>query len=197
MHEEVITTTSSSKFNNVNSTSFNQNDGTITVSILHPQHSNDLSDYIASSDCSTLTTSQIVPSQSSNDLLTLKEDVSSVIMNGSITNSNDPNNVLILPASETCDSDKNTLTLSHLQSDQVELDLHDSINDDASSREEEGEFYFLVQRKMSSSLLCCWCCCAPSFLPKRNEGDNNCCKMKAKGNEKDRQEEYIKNEVAL
>lgn len=152
MHEEVITTTSSSKFSNVNSTSLHQNDGTITVSILHPQqqHSVDLGEYIASTDCSTLTTSQIVPSQSSSDLSTLKNDVSSVIMNGSISNSNDPN-VLILPASETCDSDKNTLTLSHLQADQMELDLHDSINDETSSREEgELKFCFVVD-----VMLCC------------------------------------------
>jgi hypothetical protein len=143
MHEEVITTTSSSsKFSNVNSTSLHQNEGTITVSIVHPQHqhSADIGDYIVSSDCSTLTTSQIIPSQSSSHLSTLKDDVSSVIMNGSITNSNDPN-MLILP---TCDSDKNTLTLSHLQADQIELDLHDSINDETSSRE-EGELYFLPE----------------------------------------------------
>lgn len=128
MHEEVITTTSSSKFSNVNS------NGTVTVSIVHPQHSVDLSDYIASSDCSTLTTSQIIPSQSCSDLSALKDDVS-VIINGSITNSNDPN---VLIATETCDSDKNTLTIGNLQADQVELDLHDSVNDETSSRE-EGE----------------------------------------------------------
>jgi PHD/YefM family antitoxin component YafN of YafNO toxin-antitoxin module len=139
MHEEVITTTSSSKFSNVNST----HDGTVTVSIVHPQHI----EYIASSDCSTLTTSQIIPSQSSSDLSTLKDDVSSVIMNGALTNSNDPN-VLILPP-ETCDSDKDTLTLGNLQADQVELDLHDSVNDETSSRE-EGEQSF---REESS--LCC------------------------------------------
>jgi hypothetical protein len=145
MHEEVITTTSSSNFSNVNSTSsLHQTDGTITVSIVHPhqqhhQHTADIGEYIASSDCSTLTTSQIIPSQSSSDhLSSLKDDVSSVIMNGSITNSNDPN-VLILPATETCDSDKNTLTLSNMQADQVELELHDSVNDETSSRE-EGRF---------------------------------------------------------
>jgi hypothetical protein len=138
MHEEVITTTSSSKFSNVNSTSsLHPNDGTVTVSIVHPQqHSVEIGEYIASNDCSTLTTSQIIPSQSSSDLTTLKSDVSSVIINGSITNSNDPN-VLIIPATETCDSDKNTLTLSNLHADQVELeDLHDSVNDETSSREE-------------------------------------------------------------
>lgn len=148
MHEEVITTTSSSsKFSNVNSTSLHQNDGTITVSIVHPQQQHsatDLGDYIASSDCSTLTTSQIIPSQSSSDLSTLK-DVSAVIINGSISNSNDPN-VLILPASETCDSDKNnTLTLSHLQADQVDLNLHDSINDETSREDGELRFRFSVE----------------------------------------------------
>lgn len=131
MHGEVITTTSSSKFNNVNSTSSLHHEGTITVSIVHPlqHHTIDIGEYIASSDCSTLTTSQIIPSQSSSDLSSLKHDVTSVI------NSNDPN-VLILPATETCDSDKNTLTLNSLQADQVELDLHDSVNDETSSREE-------------------------------------------------------------
>lgn len=150
MHEEVITTTSSSKFSNVNSTSLHQNDGAITVSIVHPhQQQQDLGDYIASSDCSTLTTSQIIPPQSSSDLSVLKNDVSSVILNGSLSNSNDPN-VLILPASETCDSDKNnTLTLSHLQADQVELDLHDSINDNDETSREEGELkFFLLKRRM-------------------------------------------------
>lgn len=132
MHEEVITTTSSSKFSDVNSTSLHQNDGTITVSIVHPQHSADIGEYIASSDCSTLT-SQIIPSQSNSDLSTHKDDVSSVIINGSILNSNDPN-VLILPV--TCDSDKNILP------DQVELDLHDSINDETSR--EEGKIWFLI-----------------------------------------------------
>lgn len=156
MHEELITTTSAtSKFSGntiVNSTSSHHQSHTIdeiTVSIVHPhQHSSDLGDFIGSTSslnapCSTIT-NQIVPSQtkiivSSNDLQTLKEDISSVIFNGTISNSNDPN-VLILPVTETCDSDKNPLSLSQLttsQAEQVEIDVN-SLNDETSSRE-EGE----------------------------------------------------------
>ena len=157
MHEEVITTTSTtSKFTGttiVNSSTLHHqssiDDGTITVSIVHPhQHSTDLGDFIGSTSslnapCSTVT-NQIVPSQtkiiiSSNELQTLKNDVSSVIINGTISNTNDPN-VLILPATETCDNDKNPLSLSQLttsQAQQVEIDVN-SMNDETSSRE-EGE----------------------------------------------------------
>lgn len=150
MHEEVIiTTTTPSKFSNntiLNTTSLHQNnneDGTITVSIVHPQQSADIGDFIASANlnasCSTIT-NQIVPSQTkiivnSNELQTLKEDVS-VIINGTISNSNDQN-VLILPATETCDNDKDLLSLRELtssQAEQVEFDLHD----ETSSRD-EGE----------------------------------------------------------
>lgn len=153
MHEEAqITTSTTTKFSSntlVNTTNLHQNnneDGSIVVSIVHPHHSDDLGDFIASADfnasCSAAITNQIAPSQtkiivSSNELQTLiKEDVS-VIINGTISNSNDQN-VLILPATETtCDTDKNLLSLRELsspQADQVEFDLHD----ETSSRE-EGE----------------------------------------------------------
>lgn len=153
MHEGIITTTSTtSKFSNctvVNSTSSHQSndEGTLTASIIHPhQHSADIGDFLASTNlndpCSTIT-NQIVPSEtkiivSNNDFQTLKDDVS-VIINSSISNSNDPN-LLILPGTETCDSDKESLNLSQLTSshvEQVEIDLHDinSVNDETSSRE--------------------------------------------------------------
>lgn len=158
MHEEVITTTSASpKFSNstiVNATSLHQSNdsgsSTITVSILHPHqhHAAELGDFIATSDlsvpCSTVT-NQILPPLSkiivtSEDLQALKDDVSSVIINGTISSCNDPN-VIILPAAETCDSDKNALSLSQLttsQADHIEIDIHDvhSPTDEAS---DEGE----------------------------------------------------------
>lgn len=149
MHEEVITTTSTtSKFSSnsiVNSNSLHQSndDGTITVSIIHPHQHSGIGDFIATTNFNAPCSNQIVPSQtklilSTNELHTLKDDVS-VIINGSISNSNDPN-VLILPATETCDSDKNSLSLSQLttsHAEQVETDLHD-VTSEASSRE-EGE----------------------------------------------------------
>lgn len=165
MHEEIITTTSTtSKFSNatvINSTSLHHqshhlhDDGTITVSIVHPhhhqQHHVDLEDYNMDAPCSSIT-NQIVPSQtkiivSSNDLHALsKDDVSSVIINGSLSNTNDPT-VLILPTSETCDSDKNSLNLSQLTSSQVEnveIDVQDvsSLNDETSSQEGESNDQF-------------------------------------------------------
>lgn len=173
MHEELITTTSTtSKFSSntiINSTSLHQrnhDDGTITVSIIHPhQHSAELGDYIASTNFNNVPrstiTNQIVPSQTkiivtSNELQALKEDVSSVIINGTISNINDPN-VLILPATETCDNDKTSLSLSQLtstssQAETVEIDVHDvsSLNDDASSIEGESSALF----SCSSFFLC-------------------------------------------
>lgn len=159
MHEEVITTTSAtSKFGHttiVNSTSLHQShhdDGsTITVSIVHPhQHQTEIGDFIAATNInvpSSVLTNQINPSQtkiivnSNSELQSLKDDVS-VIINGTISNSNDPN--VLMQATETCDSDKHSLSLSNLTSshiEQVEIDLHDvySPNDETSSRE-EGEF---------------------------------------------------------
>lgn len=155
MHEELITTTSATlKFsgntivnsNTLHHQSTNIDDGTLTVSIIHPhQPCSDLADFIGSTSlnvpCST--TNQIVPSQtkiniSSNDLHVLKEDVSTVI-NGTLSNTNDPN-VLILPVTETCDNDENPLTISQLttsQAEQIEIDIN-SLNDETSSRE-EGE----------------------------------------------------------
>lgn len=165
MHEEIITTTSTAELSNntiINSTSLHQShndDGTITVSIVHPlQHSHaDLGDFIATNlnaPCST-TTNQIVPSHTkiivtSNDLQTLKDDVSSVIINCSSSNTNDPN-VLIIPTSESCDSDKTALSLSQLtssQAGQAELDLQDvnSMNDETSSGEGEFVFSFLSKK---------------------------------------------------
>lgn len=158
----ITTTTSASKFSNstiVNSASLHQSnhdDGTITVSILHP-HQVHMDDFIASTTnlhnapCST-TSNQIVPSQtkiivSSNEFQALKEDVSSVLFNGNISNTNDPN-VLILPETETCDKD--TLSLSQLtsshQADQVEIDLQDinSVNDETSSGEGELSAVFIL-----------------------------------------------------
>lgn len=155
MHEDAITTTTASKFSNstiVNSASLHQSnhhdDGTITVSILHPHHV-EMEDFIASTTnltnapCSTVA-NQIVSSQtkiivSSNEFQALKGDVSSLLINGTISNTNDPN-VLILPATETCDKD--TLSLSQMTSsqvDQVEIDLQDinSANDETSSGEGE------------------------------------------------------------
>lgn len=160
MHEEAITTTSTtSKFSNatvINSTSLHQShhlhdDGTITVSIIHPHHQQqhaDLGDFNLDEPCSSIT-NQIVPSQtkiivSSNDLHALnKDDVSSVIINGSLSNNPHDPTVLILPASETCDSDKNSLNLSQLTSshvEHVEIDVQDvsSLNDETSSREGES-----------------------------------------------------------
>lgn len=175
MHgEETITTTSKYISNNaiVNSTSQHQShhdDGTITVSIIHPHQHTDIGDFIASTNlnapCS-IASNQIVPSQtkiivSSNDLQTLKEDVSSVIINGTISNTNDPN-VLILPATETCDSgDKNSLVLSQLtssQGEQVEIDLQDvsSLNDEASSREGESSYFLLLIRIIQSQQKLPW-----------------------------------------
>ena len=175
MHEEVITTTS--KFNNsvctiVNSnpanlhqSNLNDGGGTITVSIVHHplHHSDEIGDFISSDlndPCSTLTTNQIVPSQSSNELPTLnKEDVSSIIINGSLANPNDPN-VLILPETETCDSEKNSMSLSHLQADQIEQELNDvnSANDETSN--EDGEFFqhtsmFFFLPETAHYYLCC------------------------------------------
>lgn len=163
MHEEIITTTSgsSSKFNTIiNSTSLHQSrndDGTLTVSIVQSHQHNaaaDMGDFIGSPShvpCSSMT-NQIVSSQTklaldSNELLTLKEDMSTVLLNGTISNSNDPN-VLILPATETCDNDKNTLNLSQLTSSQaehVEIDLHDvnSVNDETSGEGESSTFTLL------------------------------------------------------
>lgn len=174
MHEELITTTSTtSKFSSntiINSTSLHQrnhDDGTITVSIIHPhQHlsSAELGDYIASTNLNnaprSTITNQIVPSQTkiivtSNELQALKEDVSSVIINGTISNINDPN-VLILPATETCDNDKTSLSLSQLTStsshaEPVEIDVHDvsSLNDDASSIEGESSTFILLPPRAS------------------------------------------------
>lgn len=162
MHEEIITTTSGSpsKFNTIiNSTSLHQSrndDGTLMVSIVqsHPQNAAEMGDFIGSPShvpCSSMT-NQIVSSQTklaldSNELLTLKEDMSTVLLNGTISNSNDPN-VLILPATETCDNDKNTLNLSQLTSSQVEhveIDLHDvnSVNDETSGEGESSTFTLL------------------------------------------------------
>lgn len=171
MHEDATTTTTASKYSNstiVNSTSLHQSnhdDGTITVSILHPHHV-DMEDFIASTTnlnnapCSTIA-NQIVPSQtkiivSSNEFQALKEDVSSVLINGTISNTNDPN-VLILPATETCDKD--TLSLSHLTSsqvDQVEIDLQDinSANDETSSGEGElSTVLFFFSRRIRRLML--------------------------------------------
>lgn len=158
MHEgAAITTTTASKFSNstiVNAATLHQSthDGTITVLHPHQQHV-EMDDFIASTTsnpCSTIS-SQIVPSQtkiivSSNEFQALKDDdVSSVLINGTLSNINDPN-VLILPATETCDKD--TLSLSQLTSssqiDQVEIDLQDinSVNDETSSG--EGELSVLL-----------------------------------------------------
>lgn len=164
MHEEqlITTTTATSKFSNstiVNSTSLHQStndDGTITVSIVHQPHQ--LGDFatLSAAPCSTIT-NQISPSQTKIiDLQTLKEnDVTSVIINGTISNTNDPN-VLILPSPETCDSDKNALSLSQLtslHSEQADIDLHDinSMNDETSSGEGESLDPFLSQRVSSST----------------------------------------------
>lgn len=148
MHEEqlITTTTATSKFSNspiVNAPSnlhqSTSDDGTIMVSIVHQPHQHADFTTLSAAPCSTIT-NQIAPSQTKIiDLQALKEgDVTSVIINGSISN-NDPN-VLIIPSAETCDSDKNALSLS--QEEQAELDLHDvnSMNDETSSGEGESRF---------------------------------------------------------
>lgn len=158
MHEEqlITTTTATSKFSNstiVNApTSLHQStndDGTIMVSIVHQPHQHADFTTLSAAPCSTIT-NQIAPSQTKLiDLQTLKEDVTSVIINGSISNTNDPN-VLILPSAETCDSDKNAMSLGQLtdsHSEQADIDLHDvnSMNDETSSGEGESlpiHFFF-------------------------------------------------------
>lgn len=154
MHEEqlITTTTATSKFSNstiVNAPSSlhqsTNDDGTIMVSIVHQPHQHADFTTLSAAPCSTIT-NQIAPSQTKIiDLQTLKEgDVTSVIISGSISNTNDPN-VLILPSAETCDSDKNALSLGQLtdsQSEQADIDLHDvnSLNDETSSGEGESSF---------------------------------------------------------
>lgn len=172
MHEEqlITTTSATSKFSNstiVNSTSLHQSssdDGTVLVSLVH----NQLGDYttLSAAPCSTIT-NQIAPSQTKIiDLQTLKEnDVTSVIINGSISNTNDPN-VLILPSAETCDSDKNAMSLSQLtssHSEQADIDLHDvnSMNDETSSGEGESFDPFLSFPRLPSTknVADAACCC--------------------------------------
>lgn len=170
MHEEVITTTSKfvSQNTSINSTSLNQSsqgDGSIIVSILHPhQHMNDIGELVTSNSLSgpgSNVTNQIISPQTkiivnANDLHTIKDDVSSVLINGII--SNNDSNLLILPANETCDNGKLALSqLSSSHNDQVDIDLNDisSLNDETSSREGECALW-LIPSRYSTEL--CYCC---------------------------------------
>lgn len=180
MHEEVITTTSTaastSKLSNntiINATTENlhqSHDGTVTVSIVHHHphqhqhhHHADIMDYIttATSSSNALSsnnvTNQIIPSQtkiiiSNNDLHSLKNDISSVIINGTIENATDPNagNNILIVGTNTCDSDKNSLNIinqtataptssSHAEAIEIEIrDVNNSANDETSSIEGES-----------------------------------------------------------
>jgi hypothetical protein len=163
MHDEVITTTS--KFVNqntiVNSTNLHQSsqgDGRINVSILHPhQHINEIGELVTSNTLNapgSTDENQIISSQtkiilSTNDVQTIKDDISPVIINN-ITSNND-HNLLILPANETCDNDKNSLALGQLsssQTGQIDIDLNDvsSLNDETSSREGEHKMNIYIFR---------------------------------------------------
>lgn len=156
----------------------NSTTSTTTISIVHHlhhhHHSNAtvIENYSASiPTSSTNATSSLDPTTSSNNLISQivspqtkifissnavddivdEHHVSSVILNGSIANPNDPN-VLIVGTNSSCDNDKNELTLNlqnndmhHMEIEIVENATVGSIEDDDCGDESdagEGEHFF-------------------------------------------------------
>jgi hypothetical protein len=174
MHEEatITTTAASSKIasNNIinnphQSIAIDDNSiattTTTTISIHHLHHhpnatviENYASLPSSSSASNANLISQIVSPQTKiiiNSVDDVVDDVSSVILNGAIANSNDPN-VLIVGTSSTCDNDKNEITLNLQNADQQHMEIEivegaaASIMDDGSGGDgsEEGDGKFKV-----------------------------------------------------